>query len=517
MTEKENFSSQVWGGRMESEPSMMNVYFCAGRDPFPKPAADELLIPYDIWLNKVHCLMLHKQKIISRADASAILFALDEIAQQYRAGEFHVDKDKEDVHISIESRVAELAGEKAAGQLHTGRSRNDQAAADCRLYARDRLLEFYSRLLKLVETLLNTAAQHFKTPMPGFTHYQPAAITTFGHLLLSHAQAFKRDLTRLGMTYEQWNTSPLGAAAGFGTSWNLDREYTARLLGFTAVQENSLDCISTRWEFETQIALNICLFMNHLSTLAQDIIILSMQPRPMIRIDDTHVTGSSIMPQKRNPDFAEVTRAKAAFCHGIAITLLSLSKGALSGYNRDSQWTKYAMIDLFDEVRWAPIVFTEVLASLKVNKDEMRARCTEDFITAVDIADYIAQEKNIPFRAAYKAVSEAILDSESASKKKGNCREISLDALNRRLMKLGRINPKLRKSEWALLSAAGAPQRLIERKKHIGAPAPEAAAKNHQTLQKNLRTKQIWYSHKVKQQEAVHKLLQEEIAKVIKK
>ena len=212
-----------------------------------------------------------------------------------------------------------------------------------------------------------------------------------------------------------------------------------------------------------------------------------------------------------------VTRAKAAFCHGIAMTLLSRSKGALSGYNRDSQWTKYAMIDLFDEVRWAPIVFTEVLASLKVNKDEMRARCTEDFITAVDIADYIAQEKNIPFRAAYKAVSEAILDSESASKKKGNCREISLDALNRRLMKLGRINPKLRKSEWALLSAAGAPQRLIERKKHIGAPAPEAAAKNHQTLQKNLRTKQIWYSHKVKQQEAVHKLLQEEIAKVIKK
>jgi len=521
---KEKQSEQVWGERMDSEPSMMNVYYCAGRDPFIRPPDDELLIPYDIWLNKVHCLTLYNQKIIDIKIARSILTALDEIAKQFRNGKFKIDKEKEDVHISIEAKVAELAGDEAAAHLHTGRSRNDQTTTDCRLYIRDRILELYNRILKLTETLLETAAEHFNTVMPGFTHYQPAAVTTFGHFLLSHAQAFRRDLTRLGMTHEQWNFSPLGAAAGFGTSWLLDREFAARLLGFTAVQENSLDCITSRWEYEAQVAFNISLFMNHLSILAQDLIIFSMPAaggrRPMIEIDDAYVTGSSIMPQKRNPDFAEVTRAKAAFCHGYTMSLLSLSKGALSGYNRDSQWTKYAVMDLFEEVRYAPVIFTEVISTLKVNKDAMSARCSEEFINAVDIADYIAQEKGIPFRSAYKVVSEAIRESVSGGEsatgghKKTAPNELNLNILNGLLRKVGKKNPKLRKTEWAMLAR---PERLITRRKNIGSPSPEAARKNYQNLMNNLKVKYTWYAHKQKQHESVLHLLQEEISKVMGK
>ena len=506
MTEEKKDMQQVWGGRMSSEPSMMNVYYCAGRDPFPKPAADELLIPYDIWLNKVHCLMLHKQKIIDRKTAVAILTGLDEIARKYRRGEFKIKKEKEDVHISLESELASLAGEAAAGHLHTGRSRNDQTTTDCRLYLRDRLLEFYSSLLKLEEVLLSSAAEHIKTLMPGFTHYQPAAITTFGHFLLSHAEAMMRDITRLAMSYEQWNASPLGAVAGFGTSWPLDREYTALLLGFASIQENSLDCITSRWEYEAQVTSAISIFMNHLSILAQDLIILSLLPRPMIRIDDAYVTGSSIMPQKKNPDFAEVTRAKASFCHGLTMEILSLAKASLSGYNRDTQWTKYVVIDLFDEVRYAPIIFANVISTIKVNQAEMRKRCTENFITAVDIADYIAQEKQIPFRKAYKIVSEVVLECEDRG-------QVDLNTLNSRLMQLGKKNLKIRKTEWALLAS---PERLAERKNHIGAPGPDAFIRNLDRLTRELKTKLQWYERKQNQKDSALLLLKEEIEKVLK-
>jgi argininosuccinate lyase len=499
-------SKQVWGGRMKSGPSMTNVFYCAGRDPFPRIAADELLIPYDIWVNKVHCLMLLKQEIIDLETARGILGALEQISVNYRNGEFKIEKEKEDVHITIESAIAEIAGETISGQLHTGRSRNDQTTTDCRLFIRDRIIEFYSRVLTLMESLLDKASKHLKTAMPGFTHYQPAALTTFGHFLLSHAEAIMRDLTRIGMTYEQWNMSPLGAAAAFGTSWPLDRLFSAKYLGFNSIQENSLDCITNRWEFEAQITNNISIFMNHLSILSQDIIFLSLSPRPMIDIDDEYVTGSSIMPQKRNPDFAEVTRAKASVCHGLSQQLLCLAKGSLSGYNRDTQWTKYAIIDLFDEVRLAPIVFSGVISSLKINKGEMTARCGEQFITAVDVADYIAQEKGLPFRSAYKIISEVILECEKEGK-------LDLNILNNRLMQLGMKNPKLRKSEWAMLTS---PKQLVERKKHAGAPGISAATKNLERLRKDLKSKTSWFNQKKKEQEKTHRLLQKEIKAILK-
>ncbi|MBN1900819.1 argininosuccinate lyase [Candidatus Sumerlaeota bacterium] len=502
----ETENKPVWGSRIGGETSLMNVYYCAGRDPFPKPPADEVLIPYDLWLNKVHCLMLYKQKIVDIKTARAILTGLEEISSLHRKGEIKILKEKEDVHITIESKLGEIAGEEAAGQLHTARSRNDQTTTDCRLYVRDRILEFYVSIVRLVETLLSSAAGHFKTVMPGFTHYQPAAITSWAHFLLSHAEAFMRDLTRLGMTYEQWNASPLGAAAGFGASWNIDREYTARLLGFSSVQENSLDCITNRWEFEVQTAAAVSFFMNHLSILSQDMIILSLSPRPMISIDDAYVTGSSIMPQKKNPDFAEVTRAKAALCHGRTMELLSLSRAALSGYNRDTQWTKYAIMDIFDEVHYAPILFSSVVETLKIDKAEMKKRCSEQFITAVDIADFIAQEKKIPFRQAHRILSESVLECEKEGK-------LDFDKINARLMRLGKKSLKLRKGDWAILTS---PERLVERRKHMGAPGEQALRKNWDRLKKNLKIKKDWYKQKQKDLDSTHRMLREEIDKILK-
>lgn len=507
MKKQNDPKSQVWGGRMQSEPSMMNVYYCAGRDPFATPPADDLLIPYDIWVNRVHCLMLLKQNIINKETASEILFAIDKIAELYRKGEFRIEKELEDVHITIESKVAEISGEQAAGQMHTGRSRNDQTTTDCRLYVRDRLLEFYSRVITLVDSLLKTAGKHLRTVMPGFTHYQPAAVTSFGHFLASHAQAMLRDLTRIGMTYEQWNSSPLGAAAAFGTSWNIDRDYASGLLGFSHIQENSLDCISSRWEFEYQAASDLALFMNHLSVLGQDLILFSMAPRPMIKIDDAYVTGSSIMPQKRNPDFAEVTKARAAACHGIVQTLLSLSKGAISGYNRDAQWSKYAILDLFEEVRFAPLIFKGVISTLQVNEKEMAERCRQNFITSVDIADYISQEKGLPFRSVYKMISETVGKCEEEGK-------LNLDIINKRLMQMGRHNAKLRKSEWVMLNAPG---RLLERKKVAGGPAPDSVKTNINRLKQDLKTKKSWHSRKQKELENAHRLMRREIDKILKK
>jgi argininosuccinate lyase len=246
--------------------------------------------------------------------------------------------------------------------------------------------------------------------------------------------------------------------------------------------------------------------MNHLSILAQDIIFLSLFPRPMIAIDDAYVTGSSIMPQKKNPDFAEVTRAKAALCHGRTMELFSLSKAALSGYNRDTQWTKYAIMDIFDEVHYAPTVFSSVVATFKIDTAEMKKRCTEQFITAVDIADYIAQEKKIPFRRAHQILSECVLECEREGR-------LDLEKINARLKQLGKRNLKIRKSEWAILMS---PERLAERKRHIGAPGEQALKKNWERLRKNLKIKKDWYKQKQKDLDTAHRLLREEIDKLLK-
>lgn len=457
MTDSKTDKQQFWGDRLNEPPEMLNVAYCAGRDVAPRPMADQALLPFDVWQNRAHVTMLARQQIIPAESAQRILAALQTLDQRAQAGEFLLDPRKEDVHTNIEHFVASEAGEEYSGTMHTGRSRNDQTTTVVRLYVRDRLLEFGSGLARLVIKLLQTAGEHTEVPVAGFTHYQPASVTTLGHWFSAHAQALTRDLLRLCDCYERLNVSPLGAAASFGTSWPLNRELTARLLGFSAPQVNSLDCISNRWEMEADAASVIAFAMTHLSMLAQDLIVLSLPQIAIVRIADRYVTGSSIMPQKRNPDFAEVTRAKAVIVQNMLASLFGIAKGALSGYNRDTQWTKYLIMDVFDEARDAPGVFSGVVRTLSVDAERAERSARADFVNAVDLADVLAQETGLPFRKAYGIVSQAVkLDEAKGSISPETVAKLAKDA---------GVTADLKIAEPAV---------LVARKCHTGGPAPQA-------------------------------------------
>ncbi len=459
-----------WGGRMDEAPEEMNVSFCAGRDVATRPMADAVLIPFDIWQNRVHSIMLTRAGITPPEVLQKILSSLDEFEEQTKSGKLQLDPRKEDVHTNIEHFVAEKATTAVSGFMHTGRSRNDQSATVVRMYLRQNLLQFSRAMANVVQALLDSAEAHAEVPLTGFTHYQPASLTTIGHWLASHAQALIRDLDRLQSCYERINISPLGAAASFGTSWPIDRKLTANLLGFRSVQANTLDCITNRWEMEADVANCISFAMTHLSILAQDIIVLSAPYLAILRVADRYVTGSSIMPQKRNPDFAEVTRAKTVLIQNLTNSLFGMARGALSGYNRDTQWTKYVIMDIFDEAMQTPDIFAGVVRSMKVDENRTAAFAKENFVDAVDVADALSRVAGLPFRAAYDIVSKAVRLSEGQ----------------------GRINPDVvaqlteEAGHGRVNLAMEAPETIIAAKTHVGAPAPEALRRDLKPMKEEL-------------------------------
>lgn len=452
----------IWSKRSGVAPSARMLAYCAGRDVAGRPPCDAELIPYDIWTNRAHCRMLARGGMISGEDLTAILEALDELEAWLAEGRFTLDPDLEDVHINIERHVARCAGEAPAGVMHTARSRNDQSATDMRMWLRDRLLERARALADLVEVLAAFAARHAETLAPGWTHGQPAMPTTLGHWAAAHAWALARDGEALRGLWPLLNSCPLGAAASFGTSWPIDRELTAQLLGFDAPQRNSLDCISARGEMEARLAHALAPAMTHVSALGQDLIFLSSPPRSLIRLGEAHVTGSSIMPNKRNPDFAEVTRSRALAVHGLAGNLTGVGRGALSGYNRDTQWTKYWIMDLLWEVGEAPELFAEVLGALEVDAEACRRAAVEGFSVAADLADHLARTRGMPFRRAYHLVAECVRADEAAG---GLMRE-TVNAV------LGRegIEPPLDADEATGVLEAS---RAIGRRVSAGGPAPD--------------------------------------------
>ena len=264
---------KLWGGRFEELPSKEMVDFLSGRDVKGIPPCDERLIPYDLWGNRAHVLMLCHQGIQSKQDGKKILRGLREIEALHQKGKFRLEASKEDVHSNIESFLIERLGIETGGKVHTGRSRNDQIVLDMRLYLRDQVLEFVEGLIFLMESLLERAGEHRSTIMPGYTHHQHAVATTFGHLLLSYVEAHVRDVQRFTHWFDLFNKNPLGAAAGYGTTFNLDRELTSKLLGFDGPAENVTDPITQRWEPEAELAYDVAVMMDHLSTMAQTLIL----------------------------------------------------------------------------------------------------------------------------------------------------------------------------------------------------------------------------------------------------
>jgi argininosuccinate lyase len=459
---------------MSEAPEQANIAYCAGRDVAIRPMADAALLPFDIWQNRAHVAMLTSAGVITLPHATRIFRALDSLERDFAAGDFQLDPAKEDAHTNIERYVAQKAGSEAAGRMHSGRSRNDQVATVVRMYLRSRLVELAGSIGQLARALLAAAHAHAHVTMAGYTHYQPACITTVGHWLASHAQALLRDMERALTTLERINVSPLGSAAGFGTSWPINRVMTARLLGFRAVQSNTIECVTNRWEMEADTVTVASFLLTHLSILSQDIIFLSLPQIGIIRIADRYVTGSSIMPQKRNPDFAEVTRAKAATVQALCSALMGTAKGALSGYNRDTQWTKYLAMDALDEACPAPVVFRGVIETMFVDETAASATATSNFIDAVDVADALANDAGIPFRTAYEIVSESVRLCEAQG-----LGHIDLAVVRKLASKAGIPASRLRLT-------IGTPAALVSRKSHDGGPAPAAVRASVRTMQRQL-------------------------------
>lgn len=491
-------AEKLWGKRFEKPPSPLAQKFTSGRDVQGKAAADERLIPYDIWGSRAHVVMLSKAGILPRKEARLLGSGLRQIEDLWRQGKFSLDPSQEDVHTNIESWLTEKYGMQTGGRLHTARSRNDQIAVDMRLYLRDCTLTFASEILVLLEVLIRLAGEHRTQIFPGYTHHQPAQVTTFAHILLGFGESFLRDAQRLMDWFGRFNKNPLGSMTGYSTTLGIDRRLTSKLMGFEAPTLTSLDPIQNRWEAEAELGFALSLFMNHSSSLAQTLILFSTDEFDLIHLDDSYCSGSSMMPQKRNPDPLEVIKAKTALVHGHLQTLISIGRSLFLGYNRDTQWTKYLVMDLIDESAAAPKVLAEILSSIRVNGRRAAELCQKGFITSPDLVERMVAEWRIPFRLAKKAVEKAVKYSEMEGRDK-----ISLRAFEQ-AMKEDKISFS---AGQTLLDRFQNPKILIGLRKTTGGPSPEALKETLSHMDREKKAILKWVSAKRNQLSSAESLL----------
>jgi argininosuccinate lyase len=395
--------NKLWGGRFEAKTSELMDKFNASL-PF-----DINLMEYDIRGSLAHIKMLGRQDILKAEEVEKITEGLKAVRKDLRAeletGAFDFN-EAEDIHSLVESRLTKKIGE-LGGKLHTGRSRNDQVAVDMRLYLRDQTEQIMEMILKFMQVLLELAEEHIETVMPGYTHLQRAQALTFGHHLLAYYFKMKRDYERFQDALKRINVSPLGSGALAGSSFNLDRDFTAQELGFDRACENSLDGVSDRdfvLEF-LSVASNLTL---HLSRLSEEVILWNSKEFSFIELADQYTTGSSIMPQKKNPDLAELVRGKTGRVIGSLNQLMLTIKGLPLAYNKDLQEDKEGLFDSVDTVKIILKLYPEMLKTMKVKKEVMKKAASKGFLNATELADFLA-DKGIPFRQAHQIVGEAVL------------------------------------------------------------------------------------------------------------
>jgi len=407
-------ANSLWGGRFKAGPAGIMQHINASIH------FDKRLYAQDIAGSKAHCAMLAATGVISDADAEAITEGLERIAGEIEAGTFTIDAALEDIHMHIEARLAELIGE-AAGRLHTARSRNDQVAVDFKLWVRDAIDALDSELAALQGALLDQAEAHAATLMPGFTHLQTAQPVTLGHHLHAYVEMIRRDRGRLADARARLNECPLGAAALAGTSFPIDREMTARLLGFNRPTANSLDSVSDRdFALEFLAAAAICAI--HLSRLAEKIVVWSSAQFGFVTLSDAFSTGSSIMPQKRNPDAAELVRAKAGRIIGALSALLVVMKGLPLAYSKDMQEDKEQVFDAADSLQLCVAAMAGMIADLAVNEEALRQAAGAGYATATDLADWLVRVLGMPFRRAHHVTGAIVKLAED--------RGVALDGLS---------------------------------------------------------------------------------------
>ena len=370
-------------------------------------AFDGRMYKQDIQGSIAHAAMLGDCGIISKEDSLAIIGGLKEILADIENGTLEFDMTAEDIHMFIEAELTKRLGD-VGKRLHTSRSRNDQVAVDIRLYLRQEIDEIYALVKELAVTIYNLAKEHTETVMPGYTHLQRAQPITFAHHLLAYVQMLVRDLERLKDTAKRMNYCPLGSGALAGTTYKINRKQTAELLGFTAPMANSLDGVSDR-DFCVELNCALSLIMTHLSRFSEEIIMWCSWEFKFIELDDAYATGSSIMPQKKNPDITELIRGKTGRVNGDLMTLLTMLKGLPLAYNKDMQEDKEAIFDAVDNVKLCVKTFIPMLATMRVIKENMRNAAAKGFINATDCADYLVK-KGMPFRDAYKITGTLVAE-----------------------------------------------------------------------------------------------------------
>jgi argininosuccinate lyase len=417
---------------------------------------DQRLAEFDIQGSLAHARMLARVGVLSVDDLADIERGMHQILDEIQAGRFPWSVDLEDVHLNIEKRLTDLVGE-AGKRLHTGRSRNDQVATDVRLWLRA-ALDVIDLLIRAMQTqLVDLAERHTDTVMPGFTHLQVAQPVSFGHHLMAYYEMLKRDRSRLVDCRRRLNQLPLGAAALAGTTYPIDRAFVARELGFDSVCLNSLDAVSDR-DFAIEFAAGAALLMTHLSRLSEELI-LWMSPRfGFITLADRYCTGSSIMPQKKNPDVPELVRGKTGRVNGHLVALLTLMKSQPLAYNKDNQEDKEPLFDLVDTLIDTLRVFAGMMSGITVHADAMRRAASEGYATATDLADYLVK-KGLPFREAHEAVARAVRFASE--------RGVDLSALP--LADLQRFSPLIAQDVFQVLTLEGS----LQARNHIGGTAPE--------------------------------------------
>ena len=441
--------NHLWGGRF-NQPTDEFVKIFGASVTF-----DKVLALYDIEGSIAHATMLCEVNVLTSAELKQILEGLDKVKDEVVNDQFSWSVELEDVHMNIESRLTEICGDSGK-KLHTGRSRNDQVATDIRLYLRDQVQLITKELERLLNALLDLAEQEKETIMPGFTHLQAAQPISFGHHLLAYFEMLKRDRERLQESFKRINTMPLGSAALAGTSYPINRERTAELLGFERISLNSIDAVSDR-DFAIEFASNASLIMMHLSRFSEELILWSSAQFEFISLPDSFCTGSSIMPQKKNPDVPELVRGKTGRVTGNLISLLTIMKGQPLAYNKDNQEDKEPLFDSVETIYSCLRVFADMVPTIKTNKENMYQSALKGYTTATDLADYLVK-KGLAFRDAHdvvgKAVSYGIKDGKDLS-------EFSIGELKK-------FNSLIEEDIFDVISLEGS----INSRNHLGGTSP---------------------------------------------
>ncbi len=443
--------AQLWGGRFTGETDRLAYRFNASIN------FDKRLFHQDIEGSIAHVTMLAKQRILTEEEKESIVQGLQGILEDVNHGKLEIDDTCEDIHSFVETHLIERIGE-AGKKLHTGRSRNDQVALDMRLYTRQQVQNTDALLKELLGVILAVMEENVETYMPGFTHLQKAQPVTLAHHYGAYFEMFRRDRQRMEDIYRRMNYCPLGAGALAGTTYPLDREYTASLLGFAGVTQNSMDSVSDR-DYLIEFLSALSTVMMHLSRFSEEIIIWNSNEYQFVEIDDAYSTGSSIMPQKKNPDIAELVRGKTGRVYGALMSLLTTMKGIPLAYNKDMQEDKEVAFDAMDTVKDCLVLFTGMLRTMKFRKERMAASAMKGFTNATDAADYLAG-KGVPFRDAHAIVGRLVLYCIE--------RETSIDKLS--LKELKEISDKFDEDIYMAVSL----ETCVAKRLTTGAPGPEA-------------------------------------------